>query len=323
MSVTVKLAVVVFLIVASMVGGWFARHRGLLREHVANVLMTIVAVFGYPAVGFLSVWATPLGPAEFWLTTQAVLHMAIMTVIGLAVARYITRDRSEQGLLGISAAVGNNGFTMGGFIIYLLFGENALGLANIYFLLFSPAVILLHYPIARRYAGHHPHASLVHLMVRNLLDWRSIGLPMTVASIVLSLKGVPRPAFVSDWRVLDILMFTITPMAYFAIGLRFHGSDFVRLWRQILALAGLRFIVALAVGVGLFALTMLTPWPMQWGSLNMKVCIIESFVPMAVTVVAVASMFGLRPREASMLFVANTMMYLVLIMPFVMWVFGR
>ena len=117
-------------------------------------------------------------------------------------------------------------------------------------------------------------------------------------------------------------MFTLTPLAYFGIGLRLHAAYVLRMWRMVLAHAAMRFLVAAAVGVGLFALTALTPWPLKWGSLNMNVCFIQAFVPMAVTVVAVANMFHLKPREASLLFVANTVAYLVLVLPVVMWVFG-
>jgi len=322
MSVTAKLLVTVALIVLSMAGGYLARRYGLLRERVAGWLMIVVAVFGYPLVGFLSIWATPLGGAEFWLTSQAVVHMAVMTVIGLGVGRLLTRDRGEFGLFGIASAIGNNGFTMGGFIVYLLYGETGLGLANIYFLLFGPAVIVMHYPIARHYSTDRPGGSLGRLLLRSIFDWRSVGLPMTVVAIWLSMAGVPRPAVIGEYGVLDVLMFTLTPIAYFAIGLRLHATYVVKTWRMVLALAGIRFLAGAAVGLGLLALTALTPWPLRWGTLPVNVCLIESFVPMAVTVVAVANMFHLKPREASLLFVANTLMYLVLVLPLVMWVFG-
>jgi hypothetical protein len=39
--------------------------------------------------------------------------------------------------------------------------------------------------------------------------------------------------------------------------------------------------------------------------------------------VAVANMFSLKPQESSVLFVANTVMYLVLVLPMVFWLFGR
>jgi predicted permease len=323
MSVTGRLIVIAALIVVSMAGGYFARRVGLLRERAATWIMTIVAVLGYPIVSFLSIWGTPLKPGDFWLTSQAVIHMGVMTLIGLGVGRFLTKDRGELGLFGIAAAIGNNGFTMGGFILYLLYGEAGLGLANIYFLLFGPAVVLMHYPIARRYSAERPGGTLAGLLLRSIFDWRSIGLPMTLASIWLSMAGVPRPAFIADWAVLDVLMFTLTPLAYFGIGLRLHAQYAVKMRRLIAGLAVLRFVGGAAVGAGLFALTTAIAWDEPWGGLAMNVCLIESFVPMAVTVVAVANMFNLRPREASMLFVVNTVAYLLLVLPVVMWVFGR
>jgi len=63
-----------------------------------------------------------------------------------------------------------------------------------------------------------------------------------------------------------------------------------------------------------------TPWPFD--RLRWNVFVIEGFVPTAVTMVALANMFGLRPGEASVLFVVNTMMYLALVLPLIFWWFG-
>ena len=81
-----------------------------------------------------------------------------------------------------------------------------------------------------------------------------------------------------------------------------------------------RFGVGAAVGLGLAAATRLTPWPLAGAAHD--ALLIESFVPTAVTMVAVCNMFHLRPREASVLFIANTMMYLVLVLPLVVWLLG-
>jgi predicted permease len=89
---------------------------------------------------------------------------------------------------------------------------------------------------------------------------------------------------------------------------------------MLIGLAVVRFGVAAAVGVALSWLTWLTPWPLH--GLRWNVNVVESFVPTAVTMVAVANMFSLRPREASALFVVNTVMYLVLVLPVVFWIFG-
>jgi hypothetical protein len=49
--------------------------------------------------------------------------------------------------------------------------------------------------------------------------------------------------------------------------------------------------------------------------------VVEAFVPTAVTMVAVANMFRLRPQEASIFFVVNTLMYLAFVLPWVLLFF--
>ena len=63
-----------------------------------------------------------------------------------------------------------------------------------------------------------------------------------------------------------------------------------------------------------------TPWPLV--GLSRDVFLVQAFVPTAVMLVAMANMFSLRPRTASVLFVANTLIYLVLVLPWVLWAFG-
>ena len=70
----------------------------------------------------------------------------------------------------------------------------------------------------------------------------------------------------------------------------------------------------------LAAATRLTPWPLT--GLNRTVFLIQSFMPTAVAMVASANMFNLRPRTASVLFVANTVLFLALVLPVVFAVFG-
>jgi predicted permease len=299
--------------------GYFARRRRLLDEKVGEWIMVFVSVAGYPLVGFLSIWPMPLAMSDAWLPLLATMHVVIMTALGIAVGRALGKNRGETGIFAIASGLGNNLFTMGGLVVYLLYGLAGLGLVSIYSLAWTPIVILVIYPVARHYASGQPRQRLWRLMLQNLLDWRSIGLPITVAAMLLAAWRVPMPAQIGRWHMIDILVYTITPMAYFSIGLRLHASQFVPLRRLIIGLAGMRFIVALLVGVGLAQLTHLTPWPLE--GMAWKVYVIEAFVPTAVTMAAVANMFGLKPREASVLFVANTIAYVAVVLPLVMWLF--
>jgi predicted permease len=306
--------------VLTTVGGYLCRRLAWVSERTGERLMTLVAVFGYPVVGFFSVWGLHLKPSDAALPILAVVQVVLMTFLSLAMAPWFTEDRAERGLFAVAGGLGNNGFTMGAFVLYLLYGEDGMGLANVYFIAFIPLVVVLFYPLARHFASAQPAGSLGRLILRSLLDWRSLGLPASIVAVILSASGVPRPVQVSSWRLLDILVFTITPLAFFGIGLRLHLSKIRPLVRILAGLALVRFVLGAILGLGLAWLSQFTPWPLA--DLRWKIFVVEGFVPTAVTMVAVANMFGLRPREASVLFVVNTVLYLALVLPLVLWIFG-
>lgn len=280
----------------------------------------MVTVFGYSSVGFLSIWGKRLNVSHVWLPLLAAVQVMTMVVLGLFVGKILARNRGEQGLFGLASGVGNAGFTMGGFVVLVLFGESGLALVSIYGLMWTPLIVLFVYPIARHWASDKPEMSVGKLMRKNILDWRSISLPIAIVAVILSINDVARPGIIVEWRIIDILVYTVTAVAYFAIGLRLHLTSIMELKKQIASLAIMRFVVAAALGLTLVTLAQLSPWPLT--TLARKVFLIEAFVPVAITVVAVANMFHLKPREASALFVANTFMYLLLVLPIVIWIFG-
>ena len=103
--------------------------------------------------------------------------------------------------------------------------------------------------------------------------------------------------------------------------LRLKKSDVIA--GAILLIAGVavtRFAVAAAMAFALASLTLLTPWPLRGVARNVFLILLSC--PVAVTLVAVANMFHLKPRQASALFVVNTLLYLLLVLPIVLWVFG-
>lgn len=308
-----KFVITAAVILLAMLAGYLCRRFGWLREEVGETLMTFVAVFGYPAAGLLTIWGTPLRASDAMLPLGCVAHVLVMTLLSLALARFVTRDRAEIGLLAMTGGIGNNGFTMGAFILYLLHGEQAMGLSNIYLIMFMPVAVLLMYPIAKHHAASGASGSFLDLLRSSLLDWRAIGLPVSLAAIALSAAGVPRPVQFTQWHLIDILVYTITPVAFFSIGLRFHGSKILPLWRQIAWLAVVRFPIGAAAGIAIAWLASLTPWAFE--NLRWNVFVFQAFVPTAVTSVAIANMFALKPREASVLFVSNTLLYLVIVLP--------
>lgn len=305
-------------IVAAMGSGYACGRLGWVRERVGESLMTFVGVFGYASVAFLSVWGTQLHAGDFLLPVLGAVHVVLMVFLALPLAGLVTKDKPEQALFAIAGGTGNNGFTMGAFVLYLLYGEPGMGLSNVYTLLFMPVLVLVLFPLARHYSSDKPAGSIGLLIRHSLFDWRSIGLPLALAAIALSVMGISRPSQVESWHLLDLLVYTITPLAFFGIGLRLHLSKIRPMARMLAGLTIVRFGLGLLTGLGLAWLTHFTPWPFT--GLRWNVFLVQSFVPTAVTMVAVANMFHLRPNEASVLFVVNTVTYLLCILPLVwMW----
>lgn len=323
-----KLVILFVVLGASMLAGYICRKFRLLPEIVANWLMTGVAVVGYPIVGFISIWGTPLHVTNLWLPILGTMQMGILCWVGWIISKRLTDDPGEQGIFTMASSFGNNGLTMGGFVIYLLLGEVALGLSNIYSLLHSYMGVLLLFPMANHYTRlQSGGTSLGRLLVRSIFDWRSINLPVSVIAIYLSVANVPRPAALGDSRLMDTMMYAINFSTYFAIGLRLSLSSVPKLKKLIAGLVVTRFGLGLAIGLGLWAITLLTPWPLDSAvhvgdHMARNVFLICSFVSTGVTVVMVANMFSLHPRQSSALFITNSVIYIAIVVPIIMWVFG-
>ncbi|MFP4105161.1 MAG: AEC family transporter [Phycisphaerae bacterium] len=320
MDTTTKFILTAVLIVCSAAAGYMARRNRLVPETIAGPIMTLIVVFGYSSVGFFAIWSRDVTGQDAWLPTLGIIQAGIMAGLGILIAAMLGMKQAQRGLFGLSATVGNAGFTMGGFLLFLMYGERGLALASIYCLMWYPMVVFLLYPVGRHYCPGAAREPLWRLMCRSLFHWRSIGLPMMLGGLILSLVDVPYPSVISEWEIVEIIVFSVIILAYFSIGLRLRFSHLLELKRMILSLALVRFGLSTLVALGLYALTLLTPWGMD--DVHRNVIIIEASVPMAVTNVAVANMFGLKPKEASMLFVANTGMYLVLVLPIIAAVFG-
>ena len=131
------------LMVLATAAGYLVRRLRYLPQRAGEIIMTVVAVFGFPAVSFLSVWGTRLEPGDILLPAMAVAHVLVMLPLSLVVSRWASKDRSERGLFILAGVLGNNGFTMGAFVLYLLYGEQGMGLGNLYLLFFIPLVVVL------------------------------------------------------------------------------------------------------------------------------------------------------------------------------------
>jgi predicted permease len=287
--------------------------------------MWFVVVIGYSLVGMLAVWNYPLAWSDTALPLGGFLFICACTAAGLLVARLVSRDNDTIALIGLSGGMGNAASTMGGFLCFLFFnvrGQPGLELSVVYCLMWYPFIVLVAYPIAHHYsAGPSHRVRLPRLMWRSLWDIRSIGLPLALAGVALSAWRVPRPAFIGRLYITESLTILTTILAFFAIGLRVRGDEFRGALGPSVIVGIVRFGLCPLIGLGLYALMSLSPWPLT--GLPAKVYLLETCLPLAITVVGIANLFDISPRRATAIFILNTLSYLVLCVPVLWWIFGR
>ena len=321
MPVEYKFALTVTVIILSMIAGVITRQLKLLREQHAKPIMTMVTVLGYPLVGFFAVWLMKIELCDVWLPVLGFLQALILGFVGLFVGKRIFKDRQECGLLGLSCTVGNHGVTMVGFVVYLLTGPQGLGLNTIYAVYTFFALVVVMYPIAMHFSPNTTgRPSPGKLLVKSMLDIRSVGLLTCLAGVVLSITQVPQPAFVAQFKLLDVAIYTVIVSANFAIGLRLHIPHIMEIKRLVLSMLVIRHAAGLAIGLGFVGLISLTPFPLTGTS--RIVVILQSSAPVGVMTVAVANMFHIHPQKASMLFVVSSLLYLAVGLPLTLLVYG-
>ncbi len=308
------------LIVGSFAIGYACRKAKLLGETVSRWIMTIISVFGYATLQLFALWGLKLSAEMIWLPILGGLNMLLMGLLGMASGRLVYKDTGERGLFAISSGLCNTGITMGGLVLLAFYGEGGLGRMSLYCIMWTPIVIGMLYPMCRHYSPHFEGGSLGKLMLRSVFDWRSIGLPMAVGGIVLSLTLGPerRPAWVSNWHIIDIIAYSTNAAAYFAIGLRTSLRHTKHIGRLIAGTAVMRFAVSAGVALGLVFIT--TRFA-TISTMNINVILIESVMPVAVTMVAGANMFRMNTQAASTLFVINTFMFLAIMLPILFVIF--
>lgn len=317
-----RLLLPVALIAGSIAAGYAAQRAGV-GERAARRLMLFVVTVPYTLVAFMAIWVLPFTPELVSLPVMGMLATTAGVGAGIVLARSLRLPKPMAGAFVLAAGASNLGFTMGGFVNFLLFHEPGLAMAAMYTSFWDFAMILLFYPVARHY-GHGSDQPLWRLIVANFADLRSLPFLGTVIGLTLNLMGVARPAAVTEWHVVDVAMFAGAVLAFFVTGLRLHvGELHVHKWLFALV-AAVKFLLMPAVVAALVGLMWLAGHPLVHpaGAPGWKVAMVQASTPAAIYAVVIANLFHLDDRLASVIFVVNTVCYLVLVLPLVLMIFG-
>jgi len=307
-----------------LVGGYAARRRKLMGEHIARPMHLITVSFIWGGVALLSLWGLPPEKANLWLLLIEPILVAVPAFGVIPIARWLGYDNKKTGVIAASAGLGNLGFTLGAYMCYTLLSgpegqaDAALAYAVAQVNIMALFGVLMIYPLARHFGESDAAGmSMPKLILTSLFDLRALMVHCAIVGTALAYLKVPYPAILDTIHAKTILFYLGAFGGYFAIGLRLRVGDIWAYRQEHALIAAVKYAGIPLLSVAILGLINLTPVP--FAPLGQKVVIIEAFMPMAIQAVAIANLFNLDGRMASTLWLVNTILFALVPLPVLVW----
>ena len=305
------------IIIGGVLCGYLLRRLRILDEcHGPKISLLLVAV-AIPVITCLSVWPIDIETRFTMLPVIQILSFTVILLICVKLSQFHSLGKADQGTFVLACALSNQGFTMGGLVCYLFFGAIGLGLSRIYVAFWPPMVVFILFPLAQSYSVQTGKKSIRAVIFKGICHVRSLSMVGLLMGIAFSRLRVPYPVWIETYYVLKILLIVGTFVSFGLVGLGLHLDHIGKYARLYLSQGFVKFIIAPLVSLVLVVLL-----GFRARELPGAVAVIEAFMPTAVNCVLIANLFGLNTRMASALFVVNTVIFLVLVLPILVFVFA-
>ncbi|HNU91610.1 MAG TPA: hypothetical protein PKO25_07035 [Spirochaetota bacterium] len=292
-----------FMIVAPFAAGWFLRRRfehpaDFTRKLILTNLMTVE-----PALVLWSTWGLSLDAGLAALPLAGLLLATVGWALGVPAARFLGLKGKRRTVFHITSSLANHGFTMGGFVCFMLMGERGLALAFIFTAYFMPFVFLVVFPYAG--ASRSEGAGVAGLVRDFARNPGNMPLYAILISAALHAAGVRRPDAAFP---LGALIAVSMSVYYFTLGMSFRPGELRSTAREHACVALLKFALIPAITALCLCAIPLDP-------AVRAVIQVQAFMPAAVYSVISAVLYDLDAPFASGIFVVNTVAFLSLVLP--------
>lgn len=325
--------------VLSIAAGFTARKRKWLHEDTSRHVHWFTIVVLWSAAGFFALWNLEPEPANIWVLAIEPLLVIIPAFLIIPLAKAIRLRRDQVGVLALAAGLRNSGFALGAFLAYAILpaGEllrqqagpggtllpeqvdelsiDALAYGLLIVMTMSMAVVVFLFPLVQHFSEHRKDDdTLGRIIYKSFVDWKAMLFYASAAGIALAYSGVPCPRIVFDWYILKTLIFVGSATAYFGIGMRLH-VDQVRPHLKSHAVVGVvKFLATPALTLVLLLIAKnvgLAPPP----PLLEQSFLLIAFMPTAIQSVIVSNLFHLDARMAGSIWVVNTAVFCIVVLP--------
>lgn len=282
------------LFVGSLAIGWWLGARGWLTEAKAQPLIRYAVKWLSPVVLCLSFWGFRITGPELLLLPVAGGVVALSTLLpAFGYARWARLPPAQTGSFLTCAMFSNLGY-FGVLIAFAFFGELGYSVAVLYIIHFSPCFYLVGFTLAKRFGRR--DGGVANNPFADELRFRPfVGMAL---GVLLNLARVPRPAACA---LINQALIPLGTVAYLiAIGSQMSFEPLGRWWRPCLAMSAIKFLYTPLIGWGVVRLFRMEGVPRF-------VVLLQASMPVAVSPVLLAALFGMDRKCASALWLFTTL----------------
>jgi predicted permease len=303
MSETLKFTLFQVVILAPFITGYLTQDKLKNPEKTTRAILRSNIIIIEPLIVLWCIWDLKFTPDLILLPFAGLFLAALGLFYGFLFSPFLKVKGKRKQTFLISSSLANHGFTMGGFLCYFFLGEKGLGLSIILVLYFIPYVYGFIFPSAKIASKRIPGNGR---SAKNLiLDPHNMPLFAMALTIMLRLSGIKRPDI--NFPIESLLLLSVS-LYYLTLGINFTNLEIINLKKEHLFLAVIKF--AAVPSTAFFIMRPLNPDPTV-----MAIIMIQAFMPAAIFSVVTSVLFNLDAKMASSLFVLNTLIFLITILP--------
>lgn len=291
------------LILIPFITGYKFRDRLSKPEIISRNLIKFNLIFIDPLIVFWTVWGLAIGMDMIFLPLAGLFLVILSLGLGYLFLPILKLEIKKSVTFLISSSLANHGFTLGGFLCYIFLGEKGLGLSFIFISYFMIYLFLFIFPFANLSTKR--EMNIVKNIRALIFTLKNMPLYAICLVLILHLIGIDRPAIAFP---IDLFLVISIALYYLSLGMSFSFHDVKDIKREYLIISLIKFILVPLI-------TLLILMQIDFARPIRAVIAIQSFMPVAIYSVVTSILFELDSRLASGLFVINTMIFLMVVLP--------
>jgi predicted permease len=279
-----------------------------LHSKSFDILILFQMRLFFPIGALLSIWGLNLNVEMIWLPIAGLLmHLLPLFLAYIRIKKYDFNYREKASYLLVMLI--SNAAMLGAMTSFFVLGETSYAYTNLILSLGPFAVSGIGFTLAAKYQSLAEGTQTAGMkgVLKNLLSLNQMALYASIAGLILSLSGIPRPAFSSQVLSINIHFSMWTAVMPIGAALSFAGIKkykFVTMDYTVI-----KFLI---VPIILFLLSLLF---VKDDPLALKTILIVSASPAPMVAVMLSKLYHLDVDLALSPFVYTTVIYLIVLVP--------